>query len=315
MKIGASVASYTTTWDDISAAINTLETGRWDSVWFPDHFIPPSAWKGAENEPIYEAWTLVAAVAGMTEKLRLGHLVSGNTYRNPALVAKMATTIDQVSQGRFTLSVGAAWLKREHEAYGWEFPSMRERQDRFEEACALIRALFTAEGQPVDFQGRFYSLDSAPLSPGSVQKPHIPIMVGGLGERRTLRTLARYGDVWNLDGFAMGREDARRLGGMSLGLFRHKVSVIERHCEEAGRDPGEISHTVFMPTRLTDDQSEADEFIGNVGPGTVAGSAGYIIERIGEFAEEGVEEIMLAPRPSNAESLQRLDEEVIAAFQ
>ena len=167
MKIGASVASYTTTWDDIAAAIRTLETGRWDSVWFPDHFIPPSAWKGAENEPIYEAWTLVAAVAGMTEKLRLGHLVSGNTYRNPALVAKMATTIDQVSHGRFTLSVGAAWLKREHEAYGWVFPSMRERQDRFEEACALIRALFTADGQPVDFQGRYYSLDSAPLSPGS----------------------------------------------------------------------------------------------------------------------------------------------------
>ena len=160
-----------------------LEAGRWDSLWFPDHFIPPQAWKGAQDEPIYEAWTLIAAAAGMTRKLRLGHLVTGNTYRNPALLAKMATTVDQVSHGRLTLSIGAAWFKREHEAYGWEYPSMRERQDRFEEACALIRALFTADG-PVDFEGRFYKLDSAPLSPPSFQKPHIPIMVGGLGERR-----------------------------------------------------------------------------------------------------------------------------------
>ena len=156
MKIGASVASYTTTWDDIHAAIDTLEAGRWDSLWFPDHFIPPQAWKGAQDEPIYEAWTLIAAAAGMTQKLRLGHLVTGNTYRNPALLAKMATTVDQVSHGRLTLSIGAAWFKREHEAYGWEYPSMRERQDRFEEACALIRALFTADG-PVDFEGRFTS--------------------------------------------------------------------------------------------------------------------------------------------------------------
>ncbi len=313
MKFGVSVASYSTTWDDISAAIETLEAGRWDSLWFPDHFVPPLAGRGAESQPIYEAWTLISAAAGMTEKLRLGHLVTGNTYRNPALAAKMATTVDQISRGRFTLSLGAAWFRREHEAYGWAYPSARERQDRFEEACALIRALFTAEG-PVDFQGRYYSLDSAPLSPASVQKPHIPIMVGGLGERRTLRTLAKYGDVWNLDGFAVGREDARRLGGMSLDLYRRKISVIERHCEDAGRDPGEIKHTVFMPTRLTDDQAEADEFIQRVGPGTVAGTAEYIIDRVGEFVEAGVAEIMFAPRPTDVESLRRLDEEIVAAF-
>ena len=100
-----------------------------------------------------------------------------------------------------------------------------------------------------------------------------------------------------------------------MNLYTHKVSVIERHCEDAGRDPGEIRHTVFMPTLLTDDKAAADEFIQRVGPGTVAGTAGYIIERIGEFAEAGVEEVMLAPRPSNAVSLQRLDEEVVSAFQ
>ena len=122
MKFGASVASYSTTWDEINSAIITLESGRWSSIWFPDHFIPPAAWKGSEDQPIYESWSLLAAVAGMTNKLRMGHMVNGNTYRNPGLVAKMATTIDQISGGRFILSHGAAWFGREHEAYGWDYP-------------------------------------------------------------------------------------------------------------------------------------------------------------------------------------------------
>ena len=119
-----------------------------------------------------------------------------------------------------------------------------------------------------------------------------------------------YYNMW----IAVGREDARRLGGMSLKLFRRKTDVIKRHCEHAGRDPAEIKHTVFMPTMLTDDQAEADKFIRRVGPGTVAGSAEYIIQRMGEFADAGAYEIMLAPRPSDAEAFQRLDEEVLTAF-
>ena len=158
MKFGASISSYTTTWDSIETAITTMESGNWDSIWFPDHFIPPAAWKGAEDQPIFESWSLLAAVAGMTKKLRMGHMVNGNTYRNPALVAKMATTIDQISRGRFILSHGAAWFQREHEAYGWEFPSLRERSDRFEESCALIRILLSSE-EPVNFQGKYYSLE------------------------------------------------------------------------------------------------------------------------------------------------------------
>ncbi|MCL0029250.1 LLM class flavin-dependent oxidoreductase [Dehalococcoidia bacterium] len=313
MKFGASIASYTTTWDEIEIAIKTMESGRWGSIWFPDHFIPPQAWKGAQDQPIYESWSLLAAVAGMTDKLRMGHMVNGNTYRNPGLVAKMATTIDQISRGRFTLSHGAAWFGREHEAYGWDFPSLRERSDRFEESCALIRSLFTSE-TPVDFDGTYYNLKNAPLAPGSVQKPHIPIMIGGMGEKRTLRTLAKYGDIWNLDGFAVGRPDNVAHGGMSIELFKRKVDILNRHCENVGRDPGEIKHTISMPTKLSDDSSETDAFIERVGLGTVAGTAQYIIDRVGEFIDAGVEEIMFSPRPSDGETLQRLDEEVIAAF-
>ena len=313
MKFGASISSYTTTWDSIESAIHTMESGGWDSIWFPDHFIPPAAWKGGEDQPIFESWSLLAAVAGMTEKLRMGHMVNGNTYRNPALVAKMATTIDQISRGRFILSHGAAWFQREHDAYGWEFPSLKERSDRFEESCKLIRLLLNSE-EPVNFDGEYYSLENAPLSPKSFQNPHIPIMIGGLGEKRTLRTLARYGDMWNLDGFAVGKEENVRYGGMSLELFNRKVDILHQHCEKAGRDPSEISLTISMPTKLSKDKSETDAFIKQVGPGTVAGTADYIVSRVGEFMEAGVDEIMFSPRPSDSESLQALDEEVLSAF-
>ena len=203
--------------------------------------LPPLGGASAkDDEPLeaHECWSIISATAGITRRLRMGHLVLGNTFRNPALVAKMAGTVDQISHGRLTLGIGASWFEREHEAYGWDFPSMRERSDRFEEACALIRALLTADG-PVDYNGKYYQLNQAPLAPGSYQKPHLPILVGGTGEQRTLRTLAMYGDIFNLDGWARGP--------MTAEYFHHKLSVLERHCEKIGRDPNEIKRTLLMP--------------------------------------------------------------------
>ena len=203
---------------------------------------------------------------------------------------------------------------------------MKERSDRFEEACELIRKLFTADG-PVDYDGKYYRLDQAPLSPGCFQEPHIPILVGGTGERRTLRTLAMFGDVFNLDGWS-GR-------GMSLELYRHKMSVLERHCEMVGRDPAEIKRTLLAPLLITDDKAEAERYItarghrstdrshGNyAGPlmdpkdsGTLAGPRNYIIDRIGQFVEEGVDEIMFGGIPTgDVEAFQRVEEEIVAAF-
>ena len=131
MQFGAQVNCYRTTWDNIRAVIDTMEAGSWDSLWFAGHYLPPPPRK--EDEPLaaYEGFSLIAAAAGITQRLRLGNLVLGNTYRNPALVAKMATTVDQISHGRLTLSIGAAWFAREHEAYGWDFPPMKERSDRW----------------------------------------------------------------------------------------------------------------------------------------------------------------------------------------
>ncbi len=305
MNFGAQVNAYRTTWTEISSVIETMEAGRWDSLWFADHFVPPGP-RRDEPHTAFEAFSLIAAAAGMTDRLRLGHLVLGNTYRNPALVAKMSATIDTISGGRFVLGIGAGWFEREHQAYGWDFPSMRERSDRFEEACALIRALFAAGGEPVDFAGRYYTLDAAPLAPGCVQDPHVPIMVGGTGERRTLRTLAMYGDAMNVDGWAGA--------GMTVDLYRHKAGVLERHCADVGRDPTEIRHTILMPVFLSDDASKCAKFIERVGEGTVAGTASQVVDRVGEFMDVGVHEIMFGSPAKPAEEYQRFDDEVLSHF-
>ena len=308
MEFGAQVGCYRNTWDSIRTVVELLEAGPWSSVWFADHYLPPPGRREEEHLTAHEAFTLIAAVAGFTERLRLGHLVLGNTYRNPALVAKMATTLDQISHGRFTLGIGASWFKREHQAYGWDFPSMRERQDRFEEAVELIRALFTQKG-PVSFDGRYYQLDEAPMAPGCFQEPHIPILVGGTGERRTLRTLAQSGDVMNLDGWAGGP--------MSAEYFHHKVGVVEKHCETVGRDPAEIRHTVLMPTMVTDDSSAVAEFMSNrrLGEGSAAGPKNYVIERIGEIVEAGAAEIMIGGvLTDDLEQYQLIAEEIIPVF-
>ncbi len=315
MKFGAQVISFRTTWDDIRTSIATLEAGRWNSLWFSDHFIPPRVQREEEYLTAFESLTLIAVAAGMTQKLRLGNLVLGNTFRNPALVAKMAATLDQASKGRFTLGIGAAWFEREHEAYGWDFPSMRERSNRLQEACELIRKLFTADG-PVDYDGRYYRLDEARLSPGCYQQPHIPIMVGGTGEQRTLRTLAMHGDIMNVDGWPGGS------GGMAFELYQHKAGVLQRHCEAVGRDPAEIKHTLTMPLHITNDKQSAEGFNEWLGPGAMAGPRDYIIDRIGQFVDAGVDEILLCPSTpdglafpaGDVEALQRADEEIVAAF-
>ena len=304
MKFGAQVSAYRTSWDDIRSVVETMDAGRWSSVWFADHFVPPNRPRDQEPLPAYEAMALAGAAASITETLRIGHLVLGNTYRNPAHVAKIAGSIDHISHGRFVLGIGASWFQREHEAYGWNFPSMKERQDRFQEAMQLLRALIHAE-EPVDFQGRYYSLDDAPLSPGSYDAP-IPLLVGGTGEKRTLRTLAMYGDVLNLDGWA-GK-------GVSAELLRHKLDVVEKHCADVGRDPAEITPTVLVPVRLTDDPASAERFIAAIGPNTVAGPADYVVQRVGELIDTGAQEIMFGVLYNTPDDFQRIDEEVIAAF-
>lgn len=307
MEFGAQVGCYRNTWDNIADVVALLDAGSWSSVWFADHYLPPPGRKEEEHLTAHEGFTVAAAVAAMTKSLRIGHLVLGNTYRNPALAAKMAATLDHISRGRFTFSIGAAWFKREHEAYGWQFPAMRERQDRLEEACQLVRLLFRSP-DPVTFEGNYYHLDDAPMSPGSYDHP-IPIMVGGTGPKRTLRTLARFGDVFNLDGWAGGP--------MTRDYVDEKWAILTQHCENAGRDPAEIRKTVLMPTLLSDDKEAVQAMIKGrrLGDGSAVGGKSFIIDRVGEIIDAGVDEIMFGGiQTEQPDEFSRFEEEVMCAF-
>ena len=305
MQFGAQLVNYFCDWDDTLATIRTVQAGRWDSLWWSDHFLPPVGRRDLEGGGALEGWSLLTAAAAITERLRLGLLVTGNTYRNPALLAKMAATIDQISHGRLTLGIGSAWFGREHEAYGWRFPPLKERCDRLDEALEVIKRLFTdGNGGTANFQGEYYSLANCPLSPPCAQTPHLPILVGGNGEKRTLRSCAKYADICNID--------FNNPGGVDV--FRHKISVLERHCESLGRDPAQIKKTVLIPLRLEDDEAKAKELRQRRGEWVLYGPPAQVIDTIGAYRDAGCEEMMFSAVPTKPEHFERIDADVLAAF-
>ena len=307
MKFGAQIPGNQTTWDDMVAVAKTMDAGRWDSAWTFDHFVPPLAFMD-ETQDCLEGWMTLAGLGAVTTKLKLGCIVSGNTYRNPALLAKMAATLDAMTNGRVILGVGAAWHVREHEAYGWDFPSIKERSDRLEEACELIRALFHADG-PVDFDGTYYKLDKAPFAPRAGGSSPIPIMVGGGGEKRTLRTLAKYGDMMNVGG--------------TPEQFAAKIDILNQHCADVGRDPAEISKTAFIVVAQMDDEMKAARMRERFAPDATeeerkqnmaVGNADHIIEVLKRYGEAGADQVIFQSIPNNPRLYERLDAEVLSAF-
>ena len=212
--------SASTPWPDLLDEFRHAERTGWDGAWIADHFMP-----NAENNlgPVQEAWTTLAALGALVPRLRLGTMVSCNTYRHPAVLAKEVAQVDVITGGRVVLGIGAGWQENEHAAYGITLGSPRERSDRLEEAVQIIRSLF--DNERTDFHGKYYQLTDAPLAPKPVQA-HLPILVGGGGEQRTLRTVARYADEWN--------------SGASPEVFAAKLKVLAEHCEKAGRDPKSV---------------------------------------------------------------------------
>jgi F420-dependent oxidoreductase-like protein len=188
-----------------------------------------------------EGWSVLAALARETTRVRLGTLVTGVTYRNPALLGKQVATLDTISGGRAILGLGAAWNEVEHEGYGYDFPPIRERMDRLEEALTIIKAMFT-EQRP-SFTGRYYRIDQAFNVPRPVQPGGPKILVGGGGEQRTLRIAAKYADMTHW--FSLG-----------LDALKHKTEVLERYCEEIGRDPSTIERTVGAPVVVIGSDAE-----------------------------------------------------------
>jgi F420-dependent oxidoreductase-like protein len=220
--------------EHVADLATTAEDTGFDSVWVMDHFfqLPPL---GGPDQPMLEAYTLLGALAARTARVQLGTLVTGVTYRNPAILAKIVTTLDVISRGRAILGIGGAWYDVEHQALGVDFPRAGVRLDMLEEAVQVCRAMFTEDD--VSFSGSHYRLDHARNMPRPVRPGGPKIMIGGGGEKRTLRLVARYADMCNVGG------DAE--------MVKHKIDVLRRHCTEVGRDPAEVGVTWMSPLILT----------------------------------------------------------------
>ena len=219
----------------------TAEGSGFDSLWVMDHFYQIGS-VGPRTDPMLEAYTLLGAIAARTRTASLGTMVTGVTYRNPALLAKTVTTLDIVSGGRAILGIGAAWNHDEHTGYGFSFPPVGERMGRLEEALQICRAMFTEEAP--SFSGRYYTLSEALNHPRPLRSGGIPILVGGSGERRTLALVAKYADACNLFG--------------DVATIRHKLEVLTRHCEALGRDPAEITKTRLGALVIAESSAEAE---------------------------------------------------------
>jgi F420-dependent oxidoreductase-like protein len=217
------------------------ENAGFESVWVMDHFYQLPA-LGGGTQPMLEGYTLLGALAASTSRVRLGTLVTGVTYRNPAMLAKQVTTLDIISGGRAILGIGAAWHDVEHEAMGFDFPPVKERMDRLEEAVQICRAMFREETP--SFDGRYYRVQAVHNVPRPIQPGGPPIMIGGGGEKKTLRFVARYAQLCNL---SAGPE------------LPHKLDVLREHCEREGRDYNEIEKTAAFKFDLGDQGERVDE--------------------------------------------------------
>lgn len=271
------------TWPEILAGAELAADLGWYGVWVPDHFMPPEGGYGggagpdAELGPVHEAWTLAAAIGAAVSRVRVGVLVSGNTYRHPAVVAKMATTLDHITHGRAVLGLGASWQENEHRRYGIPFGSPAERSGRLEEAAEIIRHLLTEPR--TSFNGRHYHLDEAPLEPKPIHP--LPLLIGGGGERRTLRTAARWAQEWNIWG---------RPADLAA-----KGAVLDAHCRAAGRDPGDITRSACAYLEVLDDPAKAEERRQVLGrQGGLVGTPDEIRAAIAAYGAAGVSEIVVA---------------------
>jgi F420-dependent oxidoreductase-like protein len=268
-------------WDDILALTAHCEQTGWDGVYFADHFMP----NGPGPEPLdgntLECWSVMAALAASVPRLRLASLVTSVTYRHPAVLAKIAAAVDQVSRGRLTLGVGAGWQQNEHAAYGLPLGTVRERMDRFEEAVQVLRSLLS---QPrTTFDGQYFEIQNAPSQPAPVQ-PHLPLLIGGGGERRTMRLAARYADHWN--------------SWTTPEVLAHKVPVLREHCEQVGRDPAEISVSTQALLFLSTDKEWLAEAAtrrraGPAGAPVISGTPAEVTDIIGRYAQAGADEFII----------------------
>ena len=269
-----------TTWGDVEALWRHAEQTGWDAACVTDHFMPNTPDRVGD---MLESWTTLAALAALTKRMRVGTIVSGNTYRHPAVLAKMAANVDIISGGRLICGIGAGWQENEHEAYGLPFYTVGERLQRLDEACQVLNMLWTQERS--NFKGKYYRLDDAPLMPKPVQKPRPELMIGGGGERVTLKIVARWADHWNVWG--------------GPDILAKKGKILDGYCAAVGRDPKAILRSAVMVPVLSEDRAQIDKIQqifmqrmsrdeASAEDTMLAGSVAQIQDKLGRLREAGV---------------------------
>jgi F420-dependent oxidoreductase-like protein len=304
IKFGVTLPQFGASWSEAREMALLADEVGFDSVWLADHFL------GVGSDDPLEAWTEMTAVAAITRRVELGFLVLCNSYRPPALLAKMAATLDQIADGRLVLGYGAGWFVMEYEAYGYDFPSVGTRLAQLDEGLHVLKAMWTEE-QPT-FHGKHYRIDNARCLPRPVRRPHPPILIGGAGEKVLLRLVARYADIWN-----------------NLGMFHRdvgqKLAVLRAHCEKIGRDVSEIEvsqQTIGAIALSADEARRRTEAVHQeVGFLTGApelcptGTPDEIVERLRESIDMGITSFVISfGRHTGAENVRLFAREVIPAF-
>ena len=268
-------------WPTMLEVAKNIERLGYDTAWVYDHFhtVPDPT-----QEATHECWTLMAALAAATDTIRLGQMCTCNSYRLPSYMAKVATTVDVISGGRLEFAIGAGWYEHEYLAYGYEFPRAGVRIAQLDEAVQIIRKMWT-EDTPV-FEGEHYSIHGAINQPKPLQDPHPPLWIAGGGEKKTLRTVAKYADYSNFAG--------------TVDTFKHKSEVLDEHCEEVGRDPSEIGRTIHMLITVVPDEKSFEPTMRRVAEQAgrtyekyvnssqvVAGTPDQVIEQIAAYRDVG----------------------------
>lgn len=286
-------------WADILEVARHAELTGWDRVYVADHFMSND---DEAAGPMLECWAVVTALAAAVPRVGIGTLVCGNTYRHPAILANQAAAADVISGGRIILGLGAGWQQNEHDKYGIELYSVGERLDRFAEACAIVRSLSTQER--TTFHGEHYHLTDAPMEPKPVGP--FPLLVGGGGEKRTLRIAAEHAQEWNV--------------WSTPEIFAHKSGVLDSHCQDLGRDPSEIHRSTQALLFLSDDQAFLDRMRGMDMPmPTLIGTPSELVDVVGAYRDAGVDELIvpdftIGTGSQRTDILDRFKEEVAIHF-
>lgn len=294
-------------YETMTAVGKAAEAAGYDSIWVYDHFhtVPTP-----EIETTFEAWTITAGLARDTSRIKIGQMVTCNGYRNPALLAKIASTIDVMSHGRLLCGLGAGWYEHEWRAYGYGFPDIPDRMRAFREACEIVTHMWTDE--KATFKGKYYSIDGAINEPKGVQQPRIPLWLGGGGEKVTLKLVAQFGDACNV-------------GGGNVDLVRQKLAILRDHCQALGRDYNSIIRSTNINTFLLEDGADPEKATEKArGARSYAdysrdyfvGAKAQLIERIQQLVDVGVDYVIAYfPRVAYDQSMmQRFAAEIIPQF-